>query len=237
MAASPLLTRRRALAGVALLTGCQAAAPEVAVVPHLSTDRTGYLLYQAPITPQGLALFIKDLDAIQALNPAAVTVFLNSPGGNLKSVEDMTARVQAMQARGVPVTMHNVGLVASAACYLFLAAERRVSVPGGTFLFHQASVTAVGQVSLTFQQIQDLSTEVQRVERALSTIITSRTRITPAEATSFIRRTVLLTADEALRDGVIQSIAPAAVPKDGGTFMIRAVPTNPRDTPAPAQPG
>lgn len=229
------VTRRGVLAGTALLAGCQAVPDAAPVIPHLSNDRTGYLLFQAEITPAGLGLFIKDVDALQALNPAAVTIFLNSPGGNLQSAQEMTARVQAMQVRGIQVTMHNVGIVASAACFLFLAADRRRSVPGGRFIFHQASVQATpvsGTVSLTFQQIQDLSTQVQRVERGLTDIITSRTRITPAEATSFTRRTVLLSADEALRDGVIQSIGPATVPKDGGTFVIRAVPATPRPPPS-----
>ena len=233
------LTRRGVLAGTALLAGCQALPATMPVVPHLSNDRTGYLLFQAEITPVGRGLFIEDVDALQALDPAAVTIFLNSPGGNLQSAQEMTARVQAMQAHGIQVTMHNVGIVASAACFLFLAADQRRSVPGGRFIFHQASVQATaasGTVSLTFQQIQDLNSQMQRVERGLTDIITSRTRITPAEAISFTRRTVLLSADEALRDGVIQSIGPATIPKDGGSFVIRAVPATPGPAPPPSDP-
>ena len=218
---SMALTRRSTLLGAALLGGCQVV-PDMTedLGPKLSANRTGYLLFEAPITPQSRDFFVQDTEKLLALKATALTIFLNSPGGLLKPAQDMSAHVERMQARGIEVAMHNVGLVASAACYVFLAAQRRLSIADGTFLFHQAALTA--NATLTSQDIQELAVQLQRTERALTDIITSRTRITPAEATSFTRRTVVLSATEALRDGVIDGIGPAAVPKGARNFVIRA---------------
>lgn len=236
MRRTPALGRRAALVGAAALAGCQAPPAPVAE-PSLGTDRTGYVILLAPISRRTRELFIADMDRLLTLKPAALTVFLASPGGTLVDAQAMAAYVTQVQANGVPVTMHNLGLVASAACYLFLAGQRRLSVPQGQFLFHQAALVSSGPVSITSQQLQELSLGAQAMELALIQTLVSRTRLTEAEAQTFVRRTVVLSADEARRDGVTDQTAPATPPPGSTGFAIRYAP-DPAAAPAtpPAAP-
>ena len=125
--------------------------------------------------------------------------------------------------RGVQFTMYNAGVVASAACYIFLAGQRRLSAPRGTFLFHEAAVVPTG--AMTSQNLQEASANVQRLERSLLTMLTTKTRLTEGEASSFVRRTVILSADEARRDGIIEAVAGFTPPPGATIYQIRSVPT------------
>lgn len=224
--------RRAVLAGVAALAGCQQPAPAAPVVstPHLGPNGIGYLGIQVALTPQTSALFVRNVNQLLALNASEIYVLISSPGGSVTAAEAIIRFIdETRAARGVRFTTHNVGLVASAAAYVFLAGGRRVSVPGGAFLFHEASLVADG--ALTSQALQEANQSMQRIERSFTSMLTSRTRVTEAEASSFIRRTVILNAPEAQRDGVIQDIAPFTLPTGATITVISSTPPRSATTP------
>ena len=179
-------------------------------------------------------LFIADVGKLLDQGAAEIYVLLTSPGGSVGAAQDMIAFMDRTHAeRGVRFTTHNTGMVASAACYVFLAGQRRLSMPGGKFLFHEA--TLVTNRPLTSWNLDEASAEVRRIERSFLTMLTTRTKLTEGEASSFVRRTVILDADEARRDGIIEAVSGFALPKGANILNIRAVP-NEAGRAGPAQP-
>lgn len=233
-----MIGRRGAVtgAGAAALAGCaqQPATLPANTTPRLGPNRTGYLIIDAPIVSRVRDLFIGHVDRLLQQDAAEVYVLISSPGGSVGAAQDMINYVDRTHAaRGVKFTMHNTRLVASAACYVFLAAQRRLSVPGSAFLFHEASLVSSGP--LTSQNLQEAGAVVQEIERGFTNMLTSKTRLTAAEAGSFIRRTVILSADEARRDGVVEAVSGFALPSGATIYQIKAS-TTPGAAASPARP-
>lgn len=220
--------RRGVLAGAAAaLAGCQqpAAAPEE-TMPRLGPNRTGYIGFQAPIANRSRDFFISGVNQLLGQNAAEIYVLMNSPGGSVSAAQDMIAFVDRTRAeRGVRFTMHNAGVVASAACYVFLAGQRRLTAPRGTFLFHQAALVADGPI--TSRTLHEASATVRQIERAFLAMLTSKTKLKEAEAASFLQRTVILNADEARRDGIVEAISGFALPQGANILQIRSAPSAP----------
>lgn len=224
MALAQGIGRRGVLAGTAALAGCQQPIlPQADMTPRLGPNRTGYIAMQAPIINEVRNAFIAQVNRLLALDAAEIYLLMISPGGVVTAAQDMIAFMDRTHAdRGITFTTHNAGVVASAACYVFLAGQRRLSVPRGQFLFHEAALVSNG--AITSLALQDANTKMQQIEHAFLTMLTARTKLTEAEATSFIRRTVILNADEAQRDGITQATADFTLPQGATAFGIRAVP-------------
>jgi len=224
MALARGMGRRGVLAGAAALAGCQQpVAPRADVAPRLGPNRTGYIAIQGPIINEVRNAFIGQVSRLLALDAAEIYLLMASPGGVVNAAQDMIAFMDRTHAsRGTTFTTHNGGVVASAACYVFLAGQRRLSVPRGQFLFHEAALVSNG--AITSLALQDANIKMQQIERSFLTMLTSRTKLTEAEASSFVRRTVILNADEARRDGIIQATADFTSPPGATMFAIQVVP-------------
>jgi ATP-dependent protease ClpP protease subunit len=238
--------RRGVLAAAAtVLAGCQQpgalslsqSAQSENAVPRLGPNRTGYMAVQAPITNRLRDVFIAGVNRMLDQGAAEVHVLIVSPGGSVGAAQDIIAFMDKTRSeRGVTFITHNAGVVASAACYVFLAGQRRLSVPGGKFLFHEAAL--VTNRPLTSRNLDEASTEFRRIERSFLTMLTTKTKLTEGEASSFVRRTVILDADEARRDGIVEAVSGFTLPQGANILNIRAVPneagrTNPAQQPAP----
>lgn len=218
-----------AAAAAAVLAGCQHQgvlsqnAQSEDTVPRLSPNRTGYIAIQAPITNRLRDLFVAGVNKMLDQGAAEIHVLIASPGGSVGAAQDMIAFMDKTRSeRGVSFTTHNAGLVASAACYVFLAGQRRLSVPRGKFLFHEAALVTTGP--LTSRHLEEASAEARRIERSFLAMLTTKTKLTEGEASSFVRRTVILDADEARRDGIIETVSGFTLPQGANIVHIRAVP-------------
>ena len=191
-------------------------------MPRLGPDRTGYILFQAPITDKSRDLFVAGVNKVLDEGAAQVHVLIASPGGSVGAAQDMIGFMDKARAeRGVIFTTHNAGVVASAACYVFLAGQRRLSVPRGKFLFHEAALVTNGP--LTSRRLEEASAEARRIERTFLAMLTAKTKLTEGEASSFVRRTVILDADEARRDGIVETVVGFTLPKGASVLHIQAV--------------
>jgi ATP-dependent protease ClpP protease subunit len=220
------------LGSLAGLAACQA--PPVDTGPH----RIAFMVFRTAITPQSRDFFIAGCDKMVARDVKEIRIGISSPGGNIRAAEGMMTYMDKMHAeRGITFTTFDVGLVASAACYVFLAGQKRYSIPRGAFLFHEASLRANGAV--TSQTVHEAAAELDQEERRFLDILKTRTRLTEGEALSFVRRTVILNADEARRDGITDGTADFIVPNEVTPSDIRAAAdTSPRPVTRPpaAQP-
>lgn len=216
-------TRVSLLAITAVTAGCQPMVAPVAAIDVTAVNGVGYVVINAPIAPQSRDLFIADVDKLRATGAREIDIGLNSPGGAIQSAQDIVEYMARLHRdNGITFRVYNVGLVASAATYVFLAAQDRYSGSKGVFLFHAAGMVASGMV--TSERLRESADILDAYERKIRAALVSRTHLTDGEAQIYVRRTVVLNADDAKRDGIIDSIADMQLPKGAHAYIITTRP-------------
>ncbi len=131
----------------------------------------------------------------------AITFIVNSPGGEADTgfgIFDMMRFVRP------PIRTIVAGLCASAAVMVFLAADRgqRLSLPNSRFMLHQPSSASMGQAS----DLEIASREILRLRDRYNEIVAEETGKTLAQITEDTDRDLWMTADEALKYGLINKV-------------------------------
>ncbi len=233
----------RALAAalsLCLLAGCeppaappQAAPPQAAMPDPVPFEGVGYLLFNAPILPASRDLFIADVDKFRAAGAREIDLALNSPGGDIDAAQGIVDYMNRLHEHdGITFKAYNVGLVSSAATFLFLNAQNRYSVERGVFLFHAAGMVSNGPVSA--ERLREQADKLEAYERIVGATLKARTRLTASEAQTYLHRTVVLNSDDARRDGIVDAIAAFPSPKGSSRWVILFKPAKPGTAAAPA---
>ena len=130
-----------------------------------------------------------------------IYLYINSPGG---SVYDAMAIYDTMQYVKNDIQTVGIGVQASAAAFLLSsgAKGKRVLLPHSTVMIHQPSSGTRGKV--TDQEI-DLK-ESLRVKKMLEEIMIKNTGQKPAQVHLDMERDYWMTADEALKYGLVDKI-------------------------------
>lgn len=219
----------RALLASLCLAACQQVppAPPVAVGPASPTpvNGIGYLLFNTVITQKSGDNFISALDRFHDAGATEIDIAMNSSGGIIGPAEAMAGAMERLHAQGVTFKTYDVGIVASAATLVFLAAQERYSVARGAFVFHAAGLLSTGLVSAEI--LREQADRIEAYERILRATLKARTRLSDSEAQTYLHRTVVLSSDDARRDGIIDAIAPFSAPKDTWAWMIGPRPGKP----------
>ena len=163
--------------------------------------KTRSLLLSGEIDKDSADRLIKDLLVLEGEGNDPVTIFINSPGGDVDAgfaIYDMVRFVSC------PVTMVGMGLVASAASLVLLAvpAERRVGLPNSSYLIHQP----LSQMKGNATEIEIHAMQMEKMKGKLNRIISEATGMPLETVTSDTDRDHWLDADEALKYGLISRI-------------------------------
>jgi ATP-dependent Clp protease protease subunit len=147
-------------------------------------------------------LVVAQLLFLQAEDPKKdIFFYINSPGG---SVYDALAIYDTMQYVTNDVQTVGIGVQASAAAFLLSSGTKgkRFALPHSTVMIHQPSSGTRGKV--TDQEI-DLR-ESLRIKRLLEEIMARNTGQKPAKIHDDMERDKWLTAEEAKKYGIVDSI-------------------------------
>ena len=130
-----------------------------------------------------------------------ISMYINSPGG---SVTAGMAIYDTMQFIASPVSTLCIGQAASMGAFLLAGGEKglRYSLPNSRIMIHQPSSGYQGQIT-------DLDIHVregQRLKKMLNSILARNTGSTPAKITAATERDNFLSAEEALKFGIIDRI-------------------------------
>lgn len=130
-----------------------------------------------------------------------ISLYINSPGG---SVYDALAIYDTMQFVSNDIQTVGIGVQASAAAFLLSSGTKgkRFALPNATVMIHQPSSGTRGKV--TDQEI-DLQ-ESLRIKKLLEEIMAKNTGQKPAKIHEDMERDKWLTADEALKYGIIDAV-------------------------------
>ncbi|MFZ5624735.1 MAG: ATP-dependent Clp protease proteolytic subunit [Gemmatimonadota bacterium] len=147
----------------------------------------------ARVTEQLLAMASESSDDI--------TIFINSPGGHVESGDTIHDIIRFLTPR---VRMVGSGWVASAGALIYVAVPRedRYCLPNTRFLLHQPA----GGVGGAASDIQIEAREIVRMRDRLNRIFAKQTGQPLERIEEDTHRNFWLTAEEALRYGIVGSI-------------------------------
>lgn len=112
--------------------------------------------------------------------------------------------IDLIQKSKTPVWGINMGQACSAACFIFIACHRRLTMPRSSFLIHQGG--ADGGFSGTYAQVVAAIMEYQRQIEELGAYLLQHTKITEEMLNEKFSSEWYLTADEAVECGVADKV-------------------------------
>ena len=228
-----LRSRLRAIGICLTLTACQPPPPPLAhagPVPEPSPiNGVGYIVFAAAINRGSSALLIEDFDKLQAEGAHQIDLVINSPGGEVNAAQSIVAEMDRLHAEdGVIFNAYNIRLVASSATLVFLDAQGRYATPRAGFLFHAPFMMGSGTFSA--EVLRKNADEIDQDTQMFRDALRAHTHLTKQQIDVYVSRTVVLSADDAQHDGVIDAIGSPVSPKDARAWVIRAKPKTPLPT-------
>lgn len=167
----------------------------------LFEDRIIYL--GTPISDDVANAVIAQLLCLQSMNPDQdISIYINSPGGSFTA---LTAIYDTIQFIKPDVQTVCIGQAASAAAVLLAAGTKgkRLALPNSRILIHQPYTEG------TFGQTSDIeiqANEILRMREMLEKMISDASGKSIDEVSRDIERDKILTADQAVEYGLIDSI-------------------------------
>ncbi|MFA5446910.1 MAG: ATP-dependent Clp protease proteolytic subunit [Sphaerochaeta sp.] len=163
--------------------------------------KTRSILLSGQIDKESADTVIKQLLVLDGQSDTPIKLFINSPGGDVDAgfaIYDMIRFIKA------PVTIIGMGLVASAAVLVLLAApaERRLGLPNSTYLIHQPMSGMRGVATAIEIHAQHL----EKLRSKLDQLISTETGKSLEEVSENTERDHWLSSEEAKAYGLVSSI-------------------------------
>lgn len=182
-----------------------------ALVPKIA-----FLGYCGLIDSAGVTRISQTLNA--AVNQAYTGVHLcfTSAGGYIGDGIFLYNHIKALP---IPITIHNTGTVASIATTIFVGATRRICSPNGMFMMHPVTVGAKAQSLAVKPLVESLQAAIADENRTES-ILRAHTSLPPEILNQRRETDVYITAQDALRYGLVHEIADFALPPGNQIVQI-----------------
>ncbi len=149
--------------------------------------------------------FAQDLAAIDT---DSISVRLNSPGGE---VYDGIAILNALIAHPAHVTVNVDGLAASVASVIAMAGDKVVMGSHSEMMIHDASTIAIGNAA----EVREVADMLDRVSNNIAQVYSERAGGKPANWRSLMLDETWFSADEAVKAGLADEVAPAPKERTG----------------------
>jgi ATP-dependent Clp protease, protease subunit len=175
------------------------ARPEEALAERFLKTRT--ILLSGEINKESSERFIRQLLLLESLGQEAVTVLIDSPGGD---VDAGYAIFDMIRFVSVPVRIVGMGLVASAAALVLLAVpkERRLGLPNSHYLIHQPLSGIRGVAT----EIEIHARELEKTRERVNKVISEETGQPVDRVRKDTDRDFWMNADEAVSYGLISRV-------------------------------
>lgn len=158
--------------------------------------------------------YLADFRAIAAPN---VDLYINSPGGN---VFDALAMFNGMQASGKDITVHILGVAASAASYIAMVGKKIV-MPANTFMFVHNPINAVYGNADDMREMADI---LDKIGASLTATYAKRWKGDEKMLADCLAAESYLTAAECLEHGFCDEVTPEITAT--AKFDIEQLPAN-----------
>jgi ATP-dependent Clp protease protease subunit len=156
------------------------------------------------ITARSAKRFISQFLALEADKAGApITLFVNSPGGDVSSGFAIYDTIRFISS---PVTIVNTGLCASIATIINIAAkkDRRFSMPNAKFLIHQPLIP--GQVYGQASDLEITAREILKTRERINKMLATETGTPLDKVAKDTIRDYWMNAQEAVEYGLVSKI-------------------------------
>jgi ATP-dependent protease ClpP protease subunit len=166
-----------------------------------------YIIFERMIIPEQNAALLTWVTTFIQQGVKHVAVAIASMGGGVPAA---FALYNTLRGLPVHVTMHNVGIVSSAAIVVFVAGDTRVASADASFNFHAPTTALNGDFDVTAlrQKADDLETS----ERRTRLVLVERTGMSVSRIDALKGDSETLDAGQAAELGLIGMTAPFQVP-------------------------
>lgn len=122
-----------------------------------------------------------------------IRIMIMSPGGSL---EINNALIDIIKMSKTPVYGYNIGMAASAACFIFMSCHKRFAMPQSTFLLHKGS----SQMGGTYDQVAAEMDEYERQIGELAVFIMDNSKISEETLAKYLGGEWYVTAKKAYEE-------------------------------------
>ena len=156
----------------------------------------------SPLTMDGL---IKQLIFLNEKDPdKEITIYINSPGGEVQSG---LAAYDLLKMMNAPVTTVCIGEAASMAAILFLSGKRRIMLPNSRIMIHDPAPGGGALKGMKPAEIEEKLTGLKKSRDLLCGIISKTTGRTVREVMNKTKKDSYFNAEEAVEFGLATEIA------------------------------
>ena len=154
------------------------------------------------INPETVYELTRQLRFLQREDPTAeITMYINSPGGEVNSG---LALYDAMQAVSCPIRTVCMGSAASMGAVIFAAGDMREIFPHGRVMIHDPLIR--GGVGGSALQLQSVSKDLLKTREVLCTILAERTGRSQKEIYKKTAKDTWFDAQEAVKFGLADRV-------------------------------
>ena len=178
------------------------------VTPTALTEDTRNILFRArtliisgEVNQRLAANVIGQLLAMDSISHEPITIYINSQGGHVESGDTIHDMIRYIRSQ---VRMVGTGWVASAGALIYVAVpiERRYSLPHTRYLLHQPAGGMRGSAA----DVEIEAREILKMRERLNRIFADRTGQTVERIQEDTRRNFWLSAEEAIKYGLVGSV-------------------------------
>ncbi len=157
-----------------------------------------------PISPSVAKEACQNLLDLRTKSDDPITIFINSPGGDIDSGNAIIDMIEFCQASGTPVSTVAIGMAASMASLILIAGSKghRFCTPRSKILLHQPIVGFQGQVT----DAEIICANVKAEKSNIIDFLSKRTNRSAKQIAKDIERDLILTATQALEYGAVDHI-------------------------------
>jgi ATP-dependent Clp protease protease subunit len=147
----------------------------------------------------------------------ALTLCISSIGG---SPEQAFYAYEMLKVLPIPIITHNVGVVHSAAMYIFLAGSKRFAVPHANFLMHKTIHSPPPGSSYGLDHLDYSGESIIADDERSMAIVAEQTKQETDVVRTWFSGQQLRSAEFALEHGFIEKIMPVQFPAQSQFFQV-----------------
>ena len=183
----------------------------------MSANDTVYIKFFAQVNGNSANALMGAIDQQIEQGKKKIILLISTPGGTVFHGISIYNYL-----KGIPIEIetHNFGSIDSIGNIIFVAGEKRFSVPNARFLIHPVSITFGQNIAMEEKKIEETLKSLQIDESNIAKIIARELSKQPKEILSALVNRTTLNPEEAKKFGLIHEIKSELYPNGATVISI-----------------
>lgn len=151
--------------------------------------------------------------------PKRLHLMLSSPGGDVSAG---IALYNYLRAIPVEILTYNIGMVASIANVIFMAADakNRFACPYTSFLFHGVKLNLLAPMQVDYAQMKEFESNMSRDLERISEVFLAHTSLKKEKIDALFKQGEIQNLEGAVTDGIIAEVKMLKIPAEALQFAF-----------------